>query len=78
MIESLLEKKLEAKIDLKASRKGDKIAIQANVSGLKKGGDELRLRVLLVEEVEYKGRNGLARQSTTLFGTWQAAMRVRS
>lgn len=62
MIESLLEKEAEAKIDLKASRKGDKIAIEANVSGLKKGGDELRLRVLLVEkEVEYKGRNGLAR-----------------
>ncbi|MGL4550751.1 MAG: hypothetical protein ACRC33_06150, partial [Gemmataceae bacterium] len=58
----LLEKEADGKLALTATRKGDKVTIEAAVSGLKKTGDDVRLRVALVEkEVGYKGRNGLAR-----------------
>jgi hypothetical protein len=63
-INPLLEKEADGKLALAAKRKGDKITIEANVSGLKKSGDDVRLRLAVVEkEVDYKGRNGLAKHS---------------
>ena len=59
-IDPLLEREAEAKLTLSAKRKGDKITLEAGVSGIAKPSDDLRLRVVLVEkEVAYKGRNGL-------------------
>jgi hypothetical protein len=46
-----------------AQRKGAKVAVKVNVSDLEAGGDEVRLRVLLVEpQVEYAGANKLTPQ----------------
>lgn len=60
VINPLLEREAEAKLTLSAKRKGDKITLEAGVSGIAKPSDDLRLRVVLVEkEVAYKGRNGL-------------------
>ena len=48
-----------AALSLTANRNGDAIDLKAEVSGLKKPGGELRLRLVLVEErVRYPGRNG--------------------
>jgi hypothetical protein len=55
------ELKAETKtaIQLKAQRKGDKIAITANVTGLDTTGETVRLRLVVVEEmVRYQGSNG--------------------
>jgi hypothetical protein len=61
-INPLLEKDAEAEIKLSATRKGDKVKIEAAVSGLARTGDDVRLRVVLTEDVvEYKGSNGLSR-----------------
>jgi hypothetical protein len=54
-----LETDPEAKLKLSAERNGDQIDIHANVTDLKKPGDKVRLRLVLVEEVvRYAGRNG--------------------
>jgi hypothetical protein len=58
-LEKLLEKKARGKLKLTVKRKGDKIEATAAVSGLKKTGDDVRVRFVLVEEVvRYAGRNG--------------------
>jgi hypothetical protein len=60
VIEPLLEKAAEAKIQLSATRKGNEISIKANVSDLAKPGETLRLRFMLVEDhVRYQGGNGM-------------------
>jgi hypothetical protein len=54
-----LETDPEAKLKLSAERKGDQVDIHVNVSDLKKPGGDVRLRLVLVEEVvRYAGRNG--------------------
>jgi hypothetical protein len=59
-IEAQLEKPPKAKLKAIASRKGDKIDIQAEVSDLEKPGDKVRLRLALVEEqVRYLGGNNV-------------------
>ncbi len=61
IIEPMLEKPAQAELKLSASRKGDKVTIAADVSKLAATGDDVRLRVALVEEqVEYRGSNGVA------------------
>jgi hypothetical protein len=53
-INPLLEKSPKAKIKLTATRKDNKIDITAEVSGLDEAGDDVRLRLALVErEVRY-------------------------
>jgi hypothetical protein len=60
IIDPLLEEKPGAELNVKARRKGDKIAIEAKVSGLKEPGKTKRLRLLLVEEsIRYVGGNDL-------------------
>jgi thiol-disulfide isomerase/thioredoxin len=57
-IEDQLEKPAKAKLKASATRKGDKIDIQAEVSDLEKPGPKVRLRLALVEEqVRYPGPN---------------------
>ncbi len=57
-IEEELEKPAGAQIKLLVERQGDKIDMQAEVSGLKKTGSDVRLRFLLVEDVvRYAGGN---------------------
>ncbi len=58
-----LEKQMEAakggNLKLTVKPDGDKLNLEAQVSGLKKTGDKVRLRFVLVEEVvRYAGRNG--------------------
>ncbi len=56
----LLETPTTIKITAKAVRKGDKIDIQADVKGVEKPGDKIKLRIALTENwVRYKGSNGL-------------------
>ncbi len=56
----LLEKETTVKIDLEASRKGDKVEIKAKASGVEKPSEKVRLRIVLVEDwARYKGSNGL-------------------
>jgi hypothetical protein len=53
------EAQAQAKLKLSADRKGDQIDIQVEVADLKKTGADVRLRVVLVEDVvRYAGRNG--------------------
>jgi hypothetical protein len=60
VIRPLLEKPERAKIHLTATRKDGKIEINAEVSDLEQTGDDVRLRLALVEEtVDYKAPNGL-------------------
>jgi hypothetical protein len=57
-ISPLLEKAARAKLQLSATRQGDKIDIQAEVSDLEKTGEKVRLRFALVEDqVRYVGGN---------------------
>jgi hypothetical protein len=59
-IDPMLEKPARAKIKLTATRKGDKIDVKADVSDLEETGDDVRLRLVLVEEsVDYHGSNKL-------------------
>jgi hypothetical protein len=59
-LDPLLEKSAGAKVTATAMRKGNKIDIAAEASGVEKPGDNLRLRLALVEEqVNYKGGNGV-------------------
>ncbi len=54
-----LETEPKAKLKLTAARKGDTFDVQAEVADLKKSGDEVRLRFVVVEDVvRYLGRNG--------------------
>ncbi len=56
----LLETPAGASLTIAANRKGSKITIDAKVSKLAEVGDDMRLRLVLVEEtVNYKGRNGV-------------------
>jgi hypothetical protein len=58
VINPLLEEPSRGKIALTARRKGDKIDIKADVSDLQETGDEVRLRLVLVEKsVDYRGPN---------------------
>ena len=58
VINPLLEKPARAQLKASATRQGDKIDIQAEVSDLEKPGDKVRLRFALVEEqVRYVGGN---------------------
>jgi hypothetical protein len=58
-IEEALETDAAAALKLTADRKGDKIDINADVSDLKKTGDNVKLRIVLVEDVaRYPGGNG--------------------
>jgi hypothetical protein len=60
VIEALLEKDAAAKIDLTATRKDSDISVKAVVSDLAKTGENVRLRIVLVEDrVRYAGSNGL-------------------
>jgi hypothetical protein len=60
-LEPLLEVPASCELKVRASRKGNKVEITAEVAGLAKTGDNVRLRLALVEEqVAYKGSNGLA------------------
>jgi len=62
-LRKLIEKGMEAakgaNLKLTVRRDGDKLNLQAQVSGLKKTGDKVRLRFVLVEDVvRYPGSNG--------------------
>jgi hypothetical protein len=60
VIDPLLEKPTSIKLKANAVRKGDKLEITAQASGVDKPGEKLRLRLALVEEqVRYTGGNGL-------------------
>jgi hypothetical protein len=59
-IEPLLERPAKATLQVRATRKGEKIDVRADVAGLKETGDDVRLRLVLVEEqVAYTGGNNL-------------------
>ena len=60
IIDPILEKKTDVTINVKAVRRGDVLELEAAVGGLKDVGDELKLRLLVVEEtVQYVGGNGI-------------------
>src|SRR5262245_31462852 len=60
VIEPMLEKDAGAKIELTATRKEKDISIKANVSDLAKVGENVRLKLFLVEDhVRYTGGNAL-------------------
>ncbi|MFO0880294.1 MAG: DUF1223 domain-containing protein [Gemmataceae bacterium] len=60
VLEPMLESAPKAEVKLSATRKGEKISIDAEVDKLEETGDDIRLRLVLVEEeVTYKGSNGL-------------------
>src|SRR5262249_1377682 len=50
-LDKQLEEDDEGKLKLSAERKGDKITFTAEVSGLKKTGEDIRLRFALVQDV---------------------------
>jgi hypothetical protein len=59
LLNQRLEADAEAKLTLKADRKGDKITLQAEAADLKKTGEKVRLRFVLIEDVaRYAGSNG--------------------
>lgn len=58
-IKSQLDKESPAKIKLTATQSGETILIRAEVANLKDAGEDVKLRLALVEEVvRYPGRNG--------------------
>jgi hypothetical protein len=62
-LRKLVEKEMEsakgANLKLTVKRDGDKLNLEAQVGGLKKTGDKVRLRFVLVEDVvRYAGTNG--------------------
>jgi hypothetical protein len=58
IIDPLLEKSTNVKLTARADRKGDDITIKAEVYGLARPGNNLRLRLALVEGwVRYTGKN---------------------
>jgi hypothetical protein len=59
-LEPLLDKPAQAKLTISAARKGSKIEISSEASGVENPGDHLRLRLALVEaRVRYAGANGI-------------------
>jgi hypothetical protein len=59
LIDQALEAEDQAALKLDVERKGDRVEATATVSGLKKTGEKVRLRFVLVEDVvRYAGRNG--------------------
>jgi hypothetical protein len=59
LINAALEKEPGAQVKLTATRKGDKVDLAADVTDVKKPGDKVRLRFVVVEDVvRYPGRNG--------------------
>jgi hypothetical protein len=61
LINPLLEKPSKATLKATATQKGAKIDVKAEVSDLKETGNDVRLRLVLVEEeVDYTGGNKLA------------------
>jgi hypothetical protein len=63
LIEPLLEAPAKVKLKVTAQRKGAKVNVKVNVSDLEADGDEVRLRVLLVEpQIDYAGANKLTPQ----------------
>jgi hypothetical protein len=60
LIEPLLEKNADAKLQLTATRKAETVDIQAKVEDCARVGDKIRLRLMLVEDiVRYQGGNAL-------------------
>lgn len=60
VIEPLLEKDAQAKLQVTATRKNDVVDIKVNVADAARTGEKTRLRVALVEEtVRYQGGNNL-------------------
>ena len=60
VIAALLERPARAELKLAAVRKGDKVNITVEVANLEETGDDVRLRVVLVEEqAAYKAANGV-------------------
>jgi hypothetical protein len=60
LIDPLLEESATLKIGGSVSSKGDTIAVKVEVSDVKDPSDNLKLRILLVEEtIKYVGGNGL-------------------
>jgi hypothetical protein len=60
LIDPVLELPALAKLNLTASRDGEKISVHAKVSELVKPGERMRLRVFLAEDVvRYRGGNGV-------------------
>jgi hypothetical protein len=61
VVDRLLEEPAKAALKVAATRKDGKISITAEVEKLGVTGDDVRLRVVLIEEaVAYKGGNGMA------------------
>ncbi len=60
VIDPLLEKPAKLKLQVSAVRKGDQVEIAAKTADLQETGENIRLRLALVEEhVRYAGRNNL-------------------
>jgi hypothetical protein len=58
-LDEQLEAEPQARLKLSADRKGDQINIHAEVAGLKQPGEDVRLRLVVIEDVvRYAGRNG--------------------
>jgi hypothetical protein len=58
-IDAALEDDDQASLKLTAERKGDKVEAEATVTGLKKTGEKVKLRFVLIEDVaRYAGTNG--------------------
>jgi hypothetical protein len=59
VVDEALEKPAEAALKLNVTRNGDKIEITGDVSDLKKPGENVKLRFVLIQEVvRYPGGNG--------------------
>ncbi len=59
LLEEAVEKDAEALVQLKVTRAGDAVEIHAGVADVKKAGGNVRLRLVLVEDiVRYVGSNG--------------------
>jgi hypothetical protein len=59
IIDEALEAEEQANLKLTAERKGDKVEAEATVADLKKTGDKVKLRFVLIEDVaRYAGSNG--------------------
>jgi hypothetical protein len=60
IIDPILEKKSDVTVAAKAGRRGDVLELEAVVGGLKDTANDLKLRLLVVEEsVHYVGGNGI-------------------
>jgi hypothetical protein len=60
VIDSALETKADAGLELSAARTGDNLTVQVKVGNLARPGAKTKLRVLLVEDfIRYRGSNGM-------------------